>query len=106
MVAAHVSDKDFEDEVIKSDIPVLVDFYAEWCGPCKMMAPVIDELADELKDKHKIVKLNVDENPETAQKYQVMSIPTLIFIKDGELVDQLVGAQSKETLIDKLNGML
>lgn len=91
MAAMHVSDQNFEEVVLKSQLPVLVDFYAEWCGPCKMAAPIIDEMAEEYKDKVLIVKLDVDENQETAGKYGVMSIPTMILFKDGEEVARKVG---------------
>lgn len=92
------TDQNFETEVLKSEKPVLVDFWAEWCGPCQMMGPIIDELAEEVKDEYKVGKLNVDENRETAAKYGIMSIPTLIIFKDGKVVKQLVGVQSKEGL--------
>lgn len=88
----------FEQEVLQSELPVLVDFYADWCGPCKMMAPLIDELANDYDGELKVGKLNVDDNPEIAQKYGVMSIPMFGFIKDGELVESLVGAQNKAKL--------
>lgn len=89
---------DFEQEVVKSGKPVLVDFYAPWCGPCKMMAPVIEELAKEVGDKAKIFKVNVDEEAELANQFQVMSIPTLIIFKEGKPVNQAMGVQSKEAL--------
>ncbi len=101
-MAQQFTDQNFEQEVLKSESPVLVDFWAVWCGPCQMMGPVIDELAEEMKDKYKIGKLNVDENRETASKYGVMSIPTLIIFKSGEEVKQLVGVQSKESLKEEL----
>ncbi|MBQ7680043.1 MAG: thioredoxin [Butyrivibrio sp.] len=88
----------FDAEVLASKLPVLVDFYADWCGPCKMMAPMIAELAAEFDGELKVGKLNVDENPEIAQKYDVMSIPMFAFIKNGELVESTVGAQSKSKL--------
>lgn len=96
-------DQTFEEEVLKSKEPVLVDFFAEWCGPCKMMAPVIDELAGDLKGKVKVGKLNVDENPETAGKFGVMSIPTLILFKNGEAAKTLVGFRSKEEILEEIN---
>ncbi|MBT4917584.1 thioredoxin [Candidatus Peregrinibacteria bacterium] len=102
MAAAHFTDANFEEEVLKSELPVLVDFYAEWCGPCKMMAPVIDEIAGEYEGKWKIGKCNVDDAPEMAQKYGVQSIPTLLFIKDGEVVDKKMGVQSKDALSEIL----
>lgn len=101
-MAMQLTDQNFEQEVLKNDKPVLVDFWAAWCGPCQMMGPIIDELAEELKDKFKVGKLNVDENRETAAKYSVMSIPTLIIFKNGEAVKQLVGVQSKEGLKEEL----
>lgn len=96
------TDQNFEAEVLKSEKPVLVDFWAVWCGPCQMMGPIIDELAEELKNKYKVGKLNVDENRETASKFGIMSIPTMIIFKDGKEVKQLVGAQSKEGLKEEL----
>ncbi len=94
--------KNFEEEVLNSKIPVLIDFMADWCGPCKMMAPMIDEFAKEYEGELKVGKINVDDQPEIAQKYGVMSIPMFAFIKDGELVDSAVGAQNKA----KLQGMI
>ncbi|MBI5753991.1 thioredoxin [Candidatus Peregrinibacteria bacterium] len=96
------TDENFEKEVLKSDVPVLVDFFAEWCGPCKMMAPIIDELAKEYAGKWKIGKLDVDAAPKTAEKYSVQSIPTLLFFKDGKVVDTSVGFQAKEKIKAKL----
>ncbi len=90
--------ENFDAEVLKADKPVLVDFYADWCGPCKMMAPVVDQLAGELADIAVIGKLNVDENEEIATRYGVMSIPTLILFKGGEVVSKKVGVQSKDAL--------
>ena len=101
-MAQQFTDQNFETEVLKSSKLVLVDFWAAWCGPCQMMGPIIDELAEELKDKYKIGKLNVDENRETASKYGVMSIPTLIIFKNGKELKQLVGVQSKEGLKEEL----
>ena len=89
------TDENFEEEVLKSDLPVLVDFYAEWCGPCKMLAPIIDEIETEYEGKWKIGKVNIDESPKISAKYGVQSIPTLKFFKKGELVDQLVGFAAK-----------
>ena len=101
-MAMQFSDQNFEQEVLKSEKPVLVDFWAAWCGPCQMMGPIIDELSEEMKDKIKIGKLNVDENRETATNYNVMSIPTLIIFKEGKVVKQLVGAQNKDSLRKEL----
>ncbi len=105
-MALQFTDANFKTEALESDIPVLVDFYADWCGPCKMVAPIVAELAVEFEGKFKIGKLNVDENPATAEKYRVMSIPTLLILKDGEVVDTVVGAVPKKTLQDKLNAHL
>ena len=88
----------FEHEVLKSDLPVLVDFWAAWCGPCKMIAPIIDQLAEEYDGKAKIAKVNVDDNRDLAVQFKVMSIPTLILFKDGEIVDQIIGARPKAEL--------
>ncbi len=96
------TDENFEKEVLNSDIPVLVDFYADWCGPCKMMAPIIENLAAEYEGVVKVGKINVDESPNTSSKYRVMSIPTLMLIKNGEIVDTTVGAVSKSQLTEKL----
>lgn len=96
------TDENFEQEVLKSDKPVLVDFWAAWCGPCQMMGPIVEELAGEVKDKYKVGKMNVDENRETAAKFGIMSIPTLIIFKDGKVAKQLVGVQAKENLKEEL----
>ncbi len=101
-MAKVFTDENFESEVLKSDVPVLVDFYADWCGPCKMMSPVIDELAKEYEGKWKIGKCNIDDSPETAKKYEIQSIPSLKFFKNGEIVDEAMGFQSKEALEAKL----
>lgn len=105
-MALAFTDSNFENEVLNSDVPVLVDFYADWCGPCKMMAPVIDELSSQYEGKAKIGKLNVDQNGTTAQKYKVMSIPTLLIIKNGEVVDTIVGAVPKQHLEAKIQSVL
>lgn len=98
MAVGKVSDDSFESDVLKAGQPVVVDFWAEWCGPCRMIAPALDEIATALGDKVKIVKLNVDENPQTAAKYGVMSIPTLMMFKNGELASRQVGAAPKAKL--------
>ena len=100
-----LTDQNFEQEVLKSKQPALVDFYADWCGPCQMIAPVIEELARDLAGKAKVGKLNVDENQAIVQKYNVMSIPTLIFFKSGREVDRVMGVQSKEELAKKLESL-
>lgn len=104
MAIVNVTDQNFDAET--SNGVVLADFWAPWCGPCKMIAPVLEELDAELGEKLKIVKLDVDENQETAAKFGVMSIPTLLVIKDGEVVDKVVGFQPKEALAERLNSHL
>ena len=98
----EVTDADFETQVLKSDLPVIVDFWAEWCGPCKMIAPVMEELSGEYSGKVKFAKLNVDFNPRTSAKYGVRSIPTLLIFKGGSPVGQVVGAVPKQMLKQKL----
>ncbi len=98
MAVGKVSDSTFDTEVLKASGPVVVDFWAEWCGPCKMIAPALDELSGAMDGKVKIVKLNVDENPATAQKYGIMSIPTLMIFKNGELASRQIGAAPKQKL--------
>jgi len=95
---SHTSDANFEAEVLKSDVPVLIDYWAEWCGPCKMIAPILDEVADEFKDRVKVMKLNIDENAQTPRKYNVRGIPTLMLFKGGDVAAQKVGALSKSQL--------
>lgn len=94
--------QNFEVEVLKSDIPVLVDFWAPWCGPCQMMGPIIEELTKEIGEKAKIGKLNVEENKEIASQYRIMSIPALKIFKNGEVVKEFIGVQNKETLAEEL----
>lgn len=98
-----ITDQNFDTEVIKSDKPVLIDFWAEWCSPCRIQGPIVEELAQDFAGKAKIGKLNVDENPNIAQKYGVMSIPTLLIFKNGTVVKQFIGVQSKEILTGELN---
>ena len=97
---------DFEKEVLQSDKSVLVDFFADWCGPCKMMAPVVEQLAEELEGKAKVGKLNIDENMDIAEKYRVMNIPTFLIFKDGQEKERIVGAVSKNELKNKLEQTL
>ena len=99
------TDDNFEQEVLKSDRPVLVDFFATWCGPCKMQGPIIEEVAKSISDKAKVGKLDVDASPKMAEKYQVMSVPTLIIFQNGEIKETLSGVQSKEILIEKLSSI-
>ena len=100
------TDGNFEEEVINSSIPVLVDFWAEWCGPCKMIAPILDELAEEYEGRVKIAKVDVDSNNKTAGRYNILSIPALLFFKNGEVVDQVVGALGKWQLTSRLEKVL
>lgn len=99
----HVSDSEFNAEIIESGIPCLVDFWAPWCGPCKAIGPVIDELADEFDGKVKITKMNVDDNPATPGKFGIRAIPTLILFKGGEVIDQITGAVGKSQLQELIN---
>ncbi|MDG1987204.1 MAG: thioredoxin TrxA [Halieaceae bacterium] len=96
----HVTEANFEEEVVNSDVPVLVDFWAEWCGPCKMIAPILDEIAKEYGEKLKICKIDVDSNPEIAPKFGIRGIPTLIMFKDGNAESTKVGAVSKSQLVE------
>ena len=102
MAEHNFTDGNFEKEVIKSELPVLVDFFAEWCGPCKMMAPLIDELAKEYEGKWKIGKCDIDANPGLASQFGITSIPTLLLFKDGQVTNKALGFQSKEALVAKL----
>ena len=103
---AHLTDATFDEVVKSSDKPILVDFWAEWCGPCKMIAPILEEFADEQADKFAIAKLDVDSNVATATKFSVMSIPTLLLFKDGEVVARLVGAKPKGAMLQEITDSL
>lgn len=105
-MAAHFTDSNFQTEVIESSLPVLVDFYAEWCGPCKAVAPIVEELAVSYEGKVKIGKVNVDEAGEVAQNYGIMSIPTFIFFKNGQIVEKVTGSLNKDALVAKLDSLL
>jgi thioredoxin 1 len=104
MAVGKTSDASFEADVLKSAEPVVVDFWAEWCGPCRMIAPALEEIAGQVGDKVKIVKLNVDENPNTAAKYGIMSIPTLLMFKNGEISSRQIGAAPKQKLQQWITG--
>lgn len=106
MADVTVTDQNFDTEVVKSDKPVLVDFWAVWCGPCQMQNPILEEVGAALTGKIKVGKVNVDENPSTAQRFGVMSIPTLMIFKAGTVVKQFIGVQSKETLLGELNKLI
>lgn len=102
MSVITITSKNFEQEVSKSEVPVLLDFWASWCGPCKMVSPIIDEVAKEVEGKAKVGKINVDEEQELAQAFSIMSIPTLVVINNGRLVNQVVGVRSKSEILEML----
>ena len=102
----EVSDDNFDAEIMKSDLPVMVDFWAEWCGPCKMVGPVVEELANEYTGKIKVAKMDVDKNPQTPAKFGIRNIPTLILFKDGEVAQTIVGAQPKSNIEKELKKIL
>ena len=106
MASVNVSDADFDNEVLKAEEPVMVDFWAEWCGPCKALSPIVDEVASEVAGKMKVVKVNIDENPNAPTKYGVRGIPTLMVFKGGELVDTKVGGMSKTQLDEWLSSVV
>jgi thioredoxin 1 len=106
MKPIEITDENFESEVLKSDKPVLIDFWAVWCGPCKAIAPIVEELANEYDGKAKIGKLDVDSNQQTSIKYGVRSIPTLLIFKDGKLADTIIGAVPKSSIVNKLNAVV
>ena len=106
MSVLKITKENYETEVLKSDKLVLIDFYADWCGPCKMMSPIIDEIAEEVGDKIKVVKINVYENQELEMEYEVMSIPTIIILQNGEVKNSFVGVRKKEEIISCLEKMI
>ena len=105
-MALELTDANFEETVLKTDQPVLVDFWAVWCGPCRMVGPVVEEIANDYEGKAIVGKVDVDNNPEVAQKYGIRNIPTILFIKDGEVVDKQVGAVGRAALAEKLDAMM
>lgn len=105
-MAIEVNDTNFEELVLQSDRPVLVDFWAEWCGPCRIVGPIVEELSRDYEGKLVVTKLDVDSNPETATKFGIRNIPTILFFKDGQVVDKHVGAAPKATLSAKVNAIL
>ena len=106
MAALEVTDDSFSNEVLNSELPVLVDFWAEWCGPCKMVSPIVEELSNEYNGKVKVAKLDVDSNPQAATNYGIRGIPTLLMFKDGSAVDQIVGAVPKTHIAERLDKII
>ena len=106
MAVVEITDKNFETEVAKANKPVLIDFWAEWCGPCKMIAPIVEEISNDLADKLKVGKVDVDDAQELAQKFNIMSIPTLILFKGGKPVETIVGAMSKDQMLERIEPKL
>ncbi|MEE1305871.1 MAG: thioredoxin [Agathobacter sp.] len=106
MSVLNITKENFETEVVGSMIPVVIDFWATWCGPCQMQGPIIEEVAEELGDKVKVCKVNVDEEPSIAMNYQIASIPTLVFMKQGMFKNRMIGLQDKETIIEYLNTLI
>jgi len=102
----HVSDSEFQDKVLDSETPVIVDFWAPWCGPCRMVAPILEELAKDYDGKLVIAKVNTDENPQWAMKYGIQSIPTMLFVKGGQIVDRMVGAAPKPYIQQRVDNLL
>ena len=105
-MALEVTDASFEQDVLQSEVPVLVDFWAVWCGPCRMVGPIVEEIGHEYTGKARVVKVDVDNNNATASKYGIRNIPTLLFFKNGEVVDKQVGAVPKQVLVNKLEAIL
>ena len=105
-MAIEVNDNNFDEIVLKSDKPVIVDFWAEWCGPCRMVGPIVEEIGEEYKEKAVVVKVDVDSNPGISAKYGIRNIPTILYFKNGEIVDKQVGAVPKSNLVSKLEAIL
>lgn len=105
-MAVELTDANFDEIALGSDKPIMIDFWAEWCGPCRMVAPIVEEISNEYGDKAVIAKVNVDENPNISMKFGIRNIPTIVFIKNGELVDKSVGAVPKNVLTEKLDNIL
>lgn len=105
-MALEVTDGTFDELVLKSDKPVIVDFWAEWCGPCRMVAPIVHEIGEEYKDRAVVVKLDVDGNPDVSNKFGIRNIPTILFFKGGQVVDKQVGAVPKSVIVNKLEALL
>lgn len=105
-MALEITDANFEEVVMKSDKPVLLDFWAEWCGPCRLIGPLVEEIASDMGETAVVGKLNVDENPQAAMKFGIRNIPTILYIKDGEVADKQVGAASKDVIASKLTALM
>ena len=105
MSVLKITEENFEKEVLNSNVPVIIDFYADWCGPCKMMSPIVDEIAEEVGDRIKVGKINTDENMNLSSKFEIMSIPTILIIKNGNVEKSFIGVTDKETIINEINNI-